>query len=242
MISEEGCSSLASSLSSNPSHLRKLDLSYNHPGDSGVKLLSAGLEDPHWSLDTLRLYPGGVQWLKPDLRKYATDLKLDPNTAHRYLFLFDNNTKVIALTEPQQYSDHPERYDVWPQLWCRNGLTGRCYWEVEWDTEVNIAVTYKDNDDCLFGGNKHSWSLYCCQDVYYAWHNKSSITINPPPTSSENRVGVYLDWPAGTLSFYSVSSDKLIHLHTLYTTVTDLLYPGFGFCVGPGSSWSLCEL
>ncbi|TKS66014.1 NACHT, LRR and PYD domains-containing protein 12 [Collichthys lucidus] len=55
LITEEGCTSLASALSSNPSHLRELDLSYNHPGDSGVKLLSAGLEDPHWRLDTLRL-------------------------------------------------------------------------------------------------------------------------------------------------------------------------------------------
>ncbi|KAK0151283.1 NLR family CARD domain-containing protein 3 [Merluccius polli] len=55
MVSQEGCASLASALSSNPSHLRELDLSYNHPaGDSGVTLLSAGLEDPGWRLDTLR--------------------------------------------------------------------------------------------------------------------------------------------------------------------------------------------
>uniref|UniRef100_A0A8C4DS31 Uncharacterized protein n=1 Tax=Dicentrarchus labrax TaxID=13489 RepID=A0A8C4DS31_DICLA len=54
MITEEGCSSLASALRSNPSHLRELDLNYNHPGDSGVELLSAGLEEPHWRLDTLR--------------------------------------------------------------------------------------------------------------------------------------------------------------------------------------------
>ncbi|KAI3363935.1 hypothetical protein L3Q82_001537 [Scortum barcoo] len=55
LITEEGCASLASALSqsSNPSHLRELDLSYNHPGDSGVKLLSAGLENPHWRLETL---------------------------------------------------------------------------------------------------------------------------------------------------------------------------------------------
>uniref|UniRef100_A0AAQ4NXD7 SPRY-associated domain-containing protein n=1 Tax=Gasterosteus aculeatus aculeatus TaxID=481459 RepID=A0AAQ4NXD7_GASAC len=54
LITKEGCSSLASALSSNPSHLRELDLSYNHPGDSGVKLLSAGLEDLQWRLETLR--------------------------------------------------------------------------------------------------------------------------------------------------------------------------------------------
>ncbi|XP_056238562.1 NACHT, LRR and PYD domains-containing protein 12-like isoform X3 [Seriola aureovittata] len=53
LVTEEGCASLASALTSNPSHLRELDLSYNHPGDSGVKLLSAGLEDPHWRLETL---------------------------------------------------------------------------------------------------------------------------------------------------------------------------------------------
>uniref|UniRef100_A0A7N6BQY8 NACHT domain-containing protein n=1 Tax=Anabas testudineus TaxID=64144 RepID=A0A7N6BQY8_ANATE len=54
LITEEGCASLASALSSNPSHLRELDLSYNHPGDSGVKQLGAGLKDPQWSLNTLR--------------------------------------------------------------------------------------------------------------------------------------------------------------------------------------------
>ena len=54
LITGEGCASLASALSSNPTHLRELDLSYNNPGDSGVKLLSAGLEDPEWRLDTLR--------------------------------------------------------------------------------------------------------------------------------------------------------------------------------------------
>ncbi|XP_038557767.1 NACHT, LRR and PYD domains-containing protein 12-like [Micropterus salmoides] len=68
-VTEEGCASLASALSSNPSNLRELDLSYNHPGHSGVKLLSAGLEDPNWRLDILRVDHGGVQRLKPGFKK-----------------------------------------------------------------------------------------------------------------------------------------------------------------------------
>lgn len=54
LITNDGCTSLASALSSNPSHLRELNLSYNHPGDSGKEELSAGLNDPRWKLDTLR--------------------------------------------------------------------------------------------------------------------------------------------------------------------------------------------
>uniref|UniRef100_A0A8C6WJV8 NACHT domain-containing protein n=1 Tax=Neogobius melanostomus TaxID=47308 RepID=A0A8C6WJV8_9GOBI len=51
---EEGCAALASALRSNPSHLTDLDLSFNHPGDTGVKLLTALQEEPHCSLSTLR--------------------------------------------------------------------------------------------------------------------------------------------------------------------------------------------
>lgn len=54
LITGKGCISLASALRLNPSHLKELDLSYNHPGDTGEKLLSAVLEDPHWRLETLR--------------------------------------------------------------------------------------------------------------------------------------------------------------------------------------------
>ncbi|XP_034151352.1 NACHT, LRR and PYD domains-containing protein 12-like [Esox lucius] len=54
LVTEKGCASLVSALKSNPSHLKELDLSYNHPGDLGVRLLSAGLEDPHWRLEKLQ--------------------------------------------------------------------------------------------------------------------------------------------------------------------------------------------
>ncbi|XP_071402893.1 LOW QUALITY PROTEIN: NLR family CARD domain-containing protein 3-like [Centroberyx affinis] len=249
LLTEEGCASLASALSSNPSHLRELDLSYNHPGASEVKLLSAGLEDPHWRLDSLSVDNFGVWWLKPGLRKYACELTLDPNTAHRKLLLSEDNRKVTEMSEEPPYPDHPERFDDWYQLLCRNGLTGRCYWEVERKGKVFIGVTYKEigrrgrGDDGRLGGNEKSWSLDCSDDGYSAWHNNSKTAIRLHPSSVSDRVAVYLDWPAGSLSFYRVSSDTLIHIHTFHSTFTQPLYPAFGFWVGLiGSSVSLCQI
>uniref|UniRef100_A0A7N8XWV5 NACHT domain-containing protein n=1 Tax=Mastacembelus armatus TaxID=205130 RepID=A0A7N8XWV5_9TELE len=189
LVTENGCASLASALSSNPSHLRELDLSYNNPRESGVKLLSAGLKDPHWRLDT---------------------------------------------QEDQSYPDHPDRFDYWPQLLCSNGLTGRCYWEVEWEGNKRKRASEASG----FGYNDQSWSLKCLDGRYSVWHNNEQRAVSSP-SSSSGRVAVYLDWPAGTLSFYTVSSDTLIHIYTFNTTFTEPLYPGFKAWLY--SSVSLCS-
>ncbi|XP_059905138.1 NACHT, LRR and PYD domains-containing protein 5-like isoform X2 [Gadus macrocephalus] len=240
LVTQEGCSSLASALSSNPSHLRELDLSYNHPGDSGAALLSAGLEDPRWRLDTLSVEHGGVWRLKPALKKYACDLTLDPNTAHRELSLSEDNRKVTLVGEDQSYPDHPDRFDTWPQVLGREALTGRCYWEVEWGGVVDIGVTYRGitrrggGGDSRLGGNNKSWVLHCSDGRYSARYNGTG-TDPPLRPAGSTRVGVYLDRPAGSLSFYRVSpggggsSDTLTHLHTFCSSFTqeDLL-PGVG--------------
>uniref|UniRef100_A0A087YEL6 NACHT domain-containing protein n=1 Tax=Poecilia formosa TaxID=48698 RepID=A0A087YEL6_POEFO len=54
MITEDGFSALASALNSNPSYLRELDVSYNHPRDLGIQIMSAGLVEQRWRLETLR--------------------------------------------------------------------------------------------------------------------------------------------------------------------------------------------
>ncbi|KAM3585550.1 uncharacterized protein V6R79_020722 [Siganus canaliculatus] len=247
LVTEEGCAALASALSSNPSHLRELDLSYNHPGDSGVKLLSAGLGDPLWRLDTLRVEPAGVQWLSPGLRKYSCQLTLDTNTVNRKLQLSNNNRTVTYVKEDQSYPDHPDRFDSWPQLLCTTGLTGRCYWEVEWTGWVHISVSYRGisrkgtREDCTLGQNVQSWSLECGDGFHSVWHNKRRTFSS---SYSSGRVGVYVDCPGGTLSFYKVSSDSLVHIYTFNTKFTEPLYPGFGLWPWSwsGSSVSLCPL
>ncbi|XP_064866842.1 NACHT, LRR and PYD domains-containing protein 3-like [Oncorhynchus nerka] len=243
LITKKGCASLASALRSNPSYLRELDLSYNIPGESGVKQLSAGLEDPHWRLEKLNVDHRGEYWL---LKKYACDVTLDPNTACRHLSLSEGNRKVTWGKEKQPYPDHPERFEDWPQVLCREGLTGRCYWEAEMSGGGDdIGMTYRginrtgNADDSKLGCNDKSWSLSCSDYGYTARHNKERTDL--PASSSSNRVGVYLDWPAGTLSFYTLSSsDTLTHLHTFHSTFTEPLYPGFW--VEINSSLSLCEV
>ncbi|XP_037399466.1 NACHT, LRR and PYD domains-containing protein 3-like isoform X4 [Pygocentrus nattereri] len=242
LITEEGCSALASSLSSNPSHLKELDLTYNHPGDTGVKLLSARREDPHCRLETLRVDYGGEVRMKPGLKRYSCDVTLDPNTANTRLSLSEENRKVVFVEESQSYPDHPERFDYWSQVLCRESLTGRCYWEAEWSGRVYIAVTYKGirrkgvSYDCEFGLNEKSWVLICSNNSFSVRHNEISTAVSAP-SSQSNRVGVYLDCPAGSLSFYSVSTEthRLTLLHTFSCSFTEPLYAGFGLD-GSGSS------
>ncbi|XP_026114397.1 NACHT, LRR and PYD domains-containing protein 3-like isoform X1 [Carassius auratus] len=232
MVTEEGCHYLSSALTSNPSHLIELDLSYNYPGDSGVKLLSEKLQDPNCKLDKLNVDHGGESRIIAGLKKYACFLTLDQNTANTQLNLSEEKRKVTCLDEKQSYPDHPDRFDVYPQVLCTESFYGRCYWEIEWsgDDGVYIAVSYKsisrkgDGDEQWFGCNDQSWSLICCPDRYSFRHNKIVTCLSVKPIS--RRIGVYVDHSAGTLSFYSVS-DTVSLIHTIQTTFTQPLCPGF---------------
>ncbi|XP_048038054.1 NACHT, LRR and PYD domains-containing protein 12-like [Megalobrama amblycephala] len=248
MVTEEGCGYVSSALSSNPSHLKELDLSYNNPGQSGVQLLNNKLNHPNYKL---KLDHGGPFRIKPGLRKYACDLTLDPNTAHTQLILYEENRKIKYVKELQPYPDHPERFAVNPQVMCRERLIGRCYWEVEWGSReveqgswVRIAVAYKgisrkEGTVGKFGYNDKSWCLFCTSNGFVVWHNNVSKNILTYAPKS-NRVGVYVDVLAGTLSFYSVSdTHTFTHLHTFNTTFTEPLYAGFKVFE---SKLSLCQI
>ncbi|KAK7913409.1 hypothetical protein WMY93_013620 [Mugilogobius chulae] len=139
-VSERGCMFLASAL--NCGVLRELDLSYNHPGQSGVQLLTALMDDPLCSLNKLSAGGCGDSRIRPGPRKYAVGLTLDPNTAHKDLSLSAQNRTATRGLNPAG-PKLPEKFDFWTQVLCTQGLTGRCYWEVEFNGRSCVGVAYK---------------------------------------------------------------------------------------------------
>uniref|UniRef100_A0A8C2C0R3 Uncharacterized protein n=1 Tax=Cyprinus carpio TaxID=7962 RepID=A0A8C2C0R3_CYPCA len=160
-----------------------------------------------------------------DFLQYFHQLTLDLNTVNKCLCLSERNRVIKYTGTKQAYPDHPDRFDVF-QVLCRESVCGRCYWEIEWCGSVHISR--------VFGRNDQSWSLFCSPSSYSLIHNDMVIKL---PVVSSRRIGVFVDHTAGTLSFYSVS-DTMSLIHTVQTTFTQPLYPGF--YVYSGSSVKLC--
>ncbi|ROJ35232.1 Stonustoxin subunit alpha [Anabarilius grahami] len=157
-------------------------------------------------------------------------LTLDLNTVNKHLRLSEKNREITRTdTERQSYPDHPDRFDV-PQVLCRESVCERCYWEIECSGEyVHISVSYKSigrkgrGHECQFGSNDQSWSLICSPDRYSFIHNNKQTVLPVKPIS--HRIKVFVDHSAGTLSFYT---EIMSLIHTVQTTFTQPLYPGFG--------------
>ncbi|XP_048011733.1 tripartite motif-containing protein 16-like isoform X4 [Megalobrama amblycephala] len=179
-----------------------------------------------------------------DFLQYSHQLNLDLNTVNKHLRLSERNRVITGtgIFTVQPYPDHPDRFDVYPQVLCRESVCGCCYWEIEWSgNNVRISVSYKSISrkggvECGFGHNDQSWSLFCSSSSYSFRHNK--IETELPVKSISSRIGVYVDHSAGTLSFYSISGDTMSLIHTVQTTFTQPLYPGFW--VGIKSTVKLC--
>ncbi|CAM4570791.1 unnamed protein product [Leuciscus chuanchicus] len=168
---------------------------------------------------------------RSDFLQYSHQLTLDLNTVNKRLRLSERNRVITFTYTDQPYPDHPNRFDVFPQVLCRESVCGRCYWEIEWSDDVCITVSYKSisrkgsSHECVFGCNDQSWSLDCSSSSYSLIHN--NIVTKLPVKSINSRIGVYVDYSAETLSFYSVDRDTMSLIHTVQTTFTQPLYPGF---------------
>uniref|UniRef100_A0A668SUU1 FinTRIM family, member 83 n=1 Tax=Oreochromis aureus TaxID=47969 RepID=A0A668SUU1_OREAU len=210
------------------------------------KLSKTVSETPVYILLPRNGIPLNVDFQEPknrtDFLRYACKLSFDPNTVYKELVLTDGNQKVTRKKTTQFYPDHPERFDGFSQVLCKEPLTGfRFYWEAEWSGEFSIGVAYRSisrkgkNSHSLLGYNDKSWSLLCSDSGYSAWHNKVDRDLPGAPRAT--RIGVYLDYAGNTVAFYSVS-DTMTPIHRFKAQFTEPLYAGFGV----GSSVTLCQL
>ena len=168
---------------------------------------------------------------------------MDPHTAHRNLVVSEEKRTTTwkrqarwPATGSLADGGLAGRLDSRRQVLCEQGLTGgRSYWEAEITGEVDLGVAYRRLEregeyGTFIGGSSESWGMFRSDTEYIVRHGGASHSLPVTPTASE-RVGFYLDWAKGTLSFYSVCSDRHTHLYTFQATFTDTLYPAFGFGV-----------
>ncbi|XP_058492621.1 tripartite motif-containing protein 16-like [Solea solea] len=177
--------------------------------------------------------------------RYSQEITLDQNTANKYLLLSEGNRKVSLMREKQSYPHHTDRFTDVCQVLSKESLIGRCYWEVEWrGTGVDLALAYKNtrrsgrSDECGFGFNDKSWTLVSNHNGCVFRHNSISVKVSDGLSS---RVGVYLDYRAGLLSFYRVS-DTMTLLHRVQTTFTQPLCAGVWLYPSPGVTAEFCKL
>lgn len=191
-----------------------------------------------------------VFWLSVISLTDEVYLTFDEKTAHRK-FAFENGRKVktIDLSKKAARGTASVNKDMvrWTQVFCERpempnrGLTGLCYWEMEWTGQVAISLAYEKvgRDMSHFGSlicSKISWSLSCSHKNYTARHGNTSVTIETEPCP---RIGVFLDYDNGLLSFYSVTPGQLSHIYTFNEKFTRPLFPGFSFKKG---CVSLCDI
>nr|Q98989.3 RecName: Full=Stonustoxin subunit alpha; Short=SNTX subunit alpha; AltName: Full=DELTA-synanceitoxin-Sh1a; Short=DELTA-SYTX-Sh1a; AltName: Full=Trachynilysin subunit alpha; Short=TLY subunit alpha [Synanceia horrida]AAC60022.1 stonustoxin alpha-subunit [Synanceia horrida]4WVM_A Chain A, Stonustoxin subunit alpha [Synanceia horrida] len=184
---------------------------------------------------------------RSDLLWYACDLTFDRNTINNWISLSDNDT--FAASEHgkrQNYPKHPERFVSFNQVLCNEGLMGKHYWEVEWNGYIDVGIAYisiprKEIDFAsAFGYNTYSWVLsYNPKIGYIERHKKREYNVRAPNPGFK-RLGLFLDWRYGSISFYAVSSDEVHHLHTFKTKFTEPVYPAFS--IGPAGNHGTLRL
>ncbi|KAM7370348.1 hypothetical protein PAMP_009903 [Pampus punctatissimus] len=234
--------------------------------DSSIRFLVTAIANDNYKGATIYHYKEGIRatddFSRPDVPAvetitdkkvliwYACDLSLDPNTANYNLILSDENKKATR-GERQNYPDVPERFDICTQVLCREALTGRCYWEVEFSAGYNedmaVGVAYKqinrkEDLTCYLGRNEKSWCLGLASDrtELYVGDFPQWLAISVPSTGL-NRVGVYLDWRAGTLSFYNVSGNSLSLLYCIHHQFNQPVLPGC-YIYSKSGSVSFCPV
>ncbi|CAI5671855.1 E3 ubiquitin-protein ligase TRIM39 isoform X2 [Oreochromis niloticus] len=152
------------------------------------------------------------------ITKFAVDVKLDPTTAHQSLEISDNGKKVRDGGKMSRDPDSPQRFNMFGSILGLNRLSsGRAYWEVEvskktgWDLGVARCDANRKGKLSINPDNGY-WATVHYEDQKYA------ALMTPPVSLSLKRkpqkVGVFVDYEEGLVSFYDVTSQSHIYSFT----------------------------
>ncbi|XP_036963249.1 zinc finger protein RFP-like [Acanthopagrus latus] len=169
----------------------------------------------------------------PELKRvqqYAVDVTLDPDTAHPNLILSDDGKQVKHGDVKKKLPDNPKRFDYCPCVFAKQSFSsGRFYYEVqvkektEWDLGVATELINRKGEIKLSPQNGY-WTIWLRNK------NEYKAPAGPPVSLSlkhqPEKVGVFVDYEEGLVSFYDVDAAELIYSFT-GCCFTQKLYPYF---------------
>ncbi|KAF3700088.1 E3 ubiquitin-protein ligase TRIM39 [Channa argus] len=163
------------------------------------------------------------------IEKYAVDVNLSAKTAHPVLSVSDDRKHVRHTDKLQEVPDHPQRFDRVANVLAKESFdSGRCYWEVEvaekieWNLGVVRQSTNRKGKFTVCPANGF-WTLSLKAGGQYI-ANTSPVTLLALQ-QRPRKVGVFLDYAEGHVSFYCAESG--VHIYTFTDVFTDKLHPFF---------------
>ncbi|XP_073328062.1 E3 ubiquitin-protein ligase TRIM21-like [Pagrus major] len=176
----------------------------------------------------------------PELKRvqqYAVDVTLDPDTAHPELILSDDGKQVNCGDVDKNLPDNPERFDTCPNVLAKQSFSsGRFYYEVQvkektkWDLGVARESINRKGQIKLTPQNGY-WTIGLRNKNEYKAGTDPSVRLSLK--YQPEKVGVFVDYEEGLVSFYDVDAAALIYSFT-GCCFTQKLYPYFCPCLNDG--------
>ncbi|XP_049337921.1 E3 ubiquitin-protein ligase TRIM39-like [Astyanax mexicanus] len=168
------------------------------------------------------------------IQQYAVDVTLDPDTAHPKLILSDDGKQVKHGDKQQKLPDNPERFNTYICVLGKEGFSsGRFYYEVQvrGKTEWTLGVTRESS-------NRKERFTMSPQNGYWRILLKNETEYEPGESphvllwlkQAPRKVGVFVDYEEGLISFYDVEVRSHIYSFTAQA-FTEKLYPVFCPCL-----------